>query len=55
MPGAEQTSIRVLAPAYKSGDEQEIPADLAGVVMGGTFTSRLNAKLREEKGYTYGA
>ena len=55
MPGAEQTSIRVLAPAYKSGDEQEIAADLAGVVMGGTFTSRLNAKLREEKGYTYGA
>ena len=55
MPGAEQTSIRVLAPAYKSGDEREIAADLAGVVMGGTFTSRLNAKLREEKGYTYGA
>ena len=55
MPGAEQTSIRVLAPAYKSGDEREIAADLAGIVMGGTFTSRLNAKLREEKGYTYGA
>ena len=34
MPGAEQTSIRVLAPAYKSGDPLEIAADLAGVVMG---------------------
>lgn len=55
MPGAEQTSIRVLAPAYKQGDEREIASDLAGIVMGGTFTSRLNAKLREEKGYTYGA
>ena len=55
MPGAEQTSIRVLVPSYKPGDEREIAADLAGIVMGGTFTSRLNAKLREEKGYTYGA
>jgi len=55
MPGAEETSIRVLAPSYPAGDEREIAADLAGVVMGGTFTSRLNAKLREEKGYTYGA
>jgi predicted Zn-dependent peptidase len=55
MPGAEQTSIRVLVPAYESGDEREIASDLAGIVMGGTFTSRLNAKLREEKGYTYGA
>ncbi len=49
------TSIRVLAPSYPTGDEREIAADLAGVVMGGTFTSRLNVKLREEKGYTYGA
>ncbi len=55
MPGAEQTSIRILTPAYSDGDAREIAADLAGIVMGGTFTSRLNGKLREEKGYTYGA
>ena len=55
MPGAEQTSIRILTPAYPDGDAREIAADLAGIVMGGTFTSRLNGKLREEKGYTYGA
>lgn len=55
MPGSEQTSIRLLSRAYKDHDSKAVPADLAGIVMGGTFTSRLNAKLREEKGYTYGA
>ena len=55
MPGAEQTSIRLLSPAYDKSTSDPVPTDLAGVVMGGTFTSRLNAKLREEKGYTYGA
>lgn len=55
MPGAEQTAIRLLSPAYDKSTSDPVPADLAGVVMGGTFTSRLNAKLREEKGYTYGA
>lgn len=55
MPGAEQTSIRLLSPAYDKKSSDPVPTDLAGVVMGGTFTSRLNAKLREEKGYTYGA
>ena len=55
MPGSEQTSIRILSRAYRDQDPKAVPADLAGIVMGGTFTSRLNAKLREEKGYTYGA
>ena len=54
MPGAEQTAIRVFSPAYV-GTEDQISAQLAGIVMGGSFTSRLNALLREEKGYTYGA
>jgi zinc protease len=29
--------------------------NLASIVFGGSFTSRLNANLREEKGFTYGA
>ena len=55
MPGAEQTAIRVFSPAYERNSEDAIAAHLASVAMGGSFTSRLNALLREEKGYTYGA
>ena len=39
-----------------SAAHPELPAgELAGVALGGTFTSRLNSLMREEKGYTYGA
>jgi len=31
------------------------PLTVLNTVLGGSFTSRLNSKLREEKGYTYGA
>lgn len=54
MPGAQQTMIRMSSNAYPKGSEQAVPAQLAGIVMGGSFTSRLNSLLREEKGYTYG-
>jgi predicted Zn-dependent peptidase len=32
-----------------------VPLRLASTVLGGGFSSRVNIKLREEKGYTYGA
>lgn len=54
MPGAEQTSIRIFSPAFPKDSPDGYAADLAGVIMGGSFTSRLNAILRTEKGYTYG-
>ena len=54
-PGAAQTVIRVFSPAVKASDPNALPLEVLGTVLGGTFTSRLNANLREDKGYTYGA
>ena len=55
MPGAEQTTIRVFAPAFAKDAPDEYAAGLAEIIMGGSFTSRLNSVLRTEKGYAYGA
>lgn len=54
-PGASQTVLRVWLPGWTASDPNRVAGDLGTVVLGGTFTSRLNALLREEKGYTYGA
>ncbi len=54
-PGASQTVLRVWMPGWTPNDPERVAGDLGTVVLGGTFTSRLNALLREEKGYTYGA
>jgi zinc protease len=54
-PGTSQTSLRVGMPAPAFGAADFESALLGSVVLGGTFTSRLNRLLREEKGYTYGA
>jgi zinc protease len=54
-PGSVQTEIRV----GHVGLPRHIPdfhaLSVMGAILGGLFNSRLNAKLREEKGYTYGA
>ena len=55
LPGASQTALNVMAPGPAPGAETDVAAVMAGVVLGGSFTSRLNQLLREEKGYTYGA
>jgi len=54
-PGATQTRLSVRMPAPAAADAQVEGARLGAIVLGGTFTSRLNRLLREEKGYTYGA
>jgi zinc protease len=54
-PDSTQTVLRVVMPGPSGTDPARDAADLARVVLGGSFTSRLNQKLREEKGYTYGA
>ena len=54
-PGASQTVLRVWMPGWVADDPQRVAGDLGTVALGGTFTSRLNSLLREEKGYTYGA
>ncbi len=54
-PGSVQTEIRI----GHQGLPRRIPdyhaVSLLGAILGGLFNSRLNMKLREEKGYTYGA
>ncbi len=54
-PGAAQTVVRFAlpGPAHGTPDRQALLA--LNTVFGGSFTSRLNANLREDKGYTYGA
>ena len=43
----------LVAPPRAEGDE--IARDALNTALGGSFTSRLNMKLREEKGWAYGA
>jgi zinc protease len=54
-PGSVQTEIRI----GHVGVPRQIPdfhaLSVMGAILGGLFNSRLNMKLREEKGYTYGA
>lgn len=54
-PGAVQTEIRIghVGLARRTEDYHAV-AVMSGI-LGGLFNSRLNRKLREEKGYTYGA
>jgi len=54
-PQAVQTVIRFIFPGVPYHDPNRIALDGLTTVLGGTFTSRLNADLREDKGYTYGA
>ncbi len=54
-PGAAQSEIRVGRIGVDRGTEDYFGLTVLNTVLGGSFTSRLNMKLREEKGYTYGA
>ncbi|HET9484989.1 MAG TPA: pitrilysin family protein [Xanthomonadales bacterium] len=54
-PGAQQSTIiaGVLAPSPKAPNHLELGT--ADSILGGTFTSRLNLNLREDKHWSYGA
>jgi len=54
-PGSVQTELRIgnVGVPRRTPDFHAI--SVAGAILGGLFNSRLNMKLREEKGYTYGA
>lgn len=54
-PGAPQSVIRVIGPGSFRHDPDRPALSMLNVVLGGSFTSRLNFTLREKKGYTYGA
>lgn len=55
VPGAVQSvlDVRTPGPAFGAGDEAGL--DVAATALFGSFSSRLNLRLREELGYTYGA
>jgi predicted Zn-dependent peptidase len=50
-----QSAVRLGSPGIPASAEDQIPLRLASTILGGGFSSRVNIKLREEKGYTYGA
>lgn len=54
-PGSVQSTLRVGGPGIPATSPDYIPLGMASTVLGTGFSSRINIKLREEKGYTYGA
>lgn len=54
-PDAPQSTIRVAGPAVTRADPLWPPLFVANHVVGGSFSSRINTLLREDKGFTYGA
>jgi len=55
MPGAEQSVVLVAAPGPARAIDDIAAIDVLNTAEGGSFVSRLNLNLREDKGYTYGA
>ncbi|MFB9239295.1 M16 family metallopeptidase [Plantactinospora siamensis] len=53
-PGSVQSTLRLGHPAPDRAHPDHVPMTLAGTVLGGAFTSRLNHLIREVRGYTYG-
>lgn len=54
-PGSVQTEIRIGHPGVARRTPDFHAVSVMGAILGGLINSRLNRKLREEKGYTYGA
>jgi zinc protease len=54
-PGAPQTVVRVVMPGRPQSSPQEPHIQLLNTIFGGSFTSRLQQNIREDKGYSYGA
>jgi zinc protease len=53
--GSVQSTIRLGSTGIAATAADQIPLRLASTILGGGFSSRVNIRLREEKGYTYGA
>ncbi len=54
-PGSVQTEIRIGHRGLPRTTPDFHAVSVMSAILGGLFNSRLNMKLREEKGYTYGA
>ncbi len=55
VPDAAQSMVMIGHPGPTRQAEDYVATSLMARILGGGFTSRINMKLREEKGYTYGA
>jgi zinc protease len=53
-PGAPQTVVTMGRLGPDARDPQRAALDVANTAVGGSFAARLNARLREQLGYTYG-
>jgi len=54
-PGAPQSVVRLASPGLDRLAPERPGLSMLNAILGGSFTSRLNFNLREQKGYTYGA
>ncbi|MEZ4366898.1 MAG: pitrilysin family protein [Kofleriaceae bacterium] len=53
-PDAPQSVVVIGGPGPRRDDDAYDARELINTALGGTFASRLNSRLREELGYTYG-
>jgi zinc protease len=54
-PGAQQSMIVAGHVAPPRGTDEDVAIETMNTILGGTFISRLNMNLREDKHWTYGA
>jgi zinc protease len=54
-PGSAQSVVATVQGSVSWAHPDRAAIDMLGAIVGGLFSSRLNMRLREEKGYTYGA
>jgi len=50
-----QATLRLGRPGMPASGDDQVALRLTSTILGQGFSSRVNIKLREEKGYTYGA
>ncbi len=54
-PGSPQSEVRIGTLGAQRTSDDYFALLVLNTMLGGSFTSRLNLRLREERGYTYGA
>jgi len=54
-PGSQQSIVLAANIAPGKGDSDDLAIESMNDVIGGSFTSRINMNLREDKGWAYGA
>ncbi len=54
-PGSAHTALRLARPAVNRKHPDYLPLRVLTTILGDYFNSRLNSRLREDLGYTYGA